>query len=58
MRSLPLTAEVLSQHECVVIATDHSIYDYQMIVDHAPLIVDTRNATRSVCRNREKIVLC
>jgi UDP-N-acetyl-D-glucosamine dehydrogenase len=58
MRSLPLTAEGLSQHDCVVIATDHSAYDYQMIVDHAPLVVDTRNATRSVSRNREKIVLC
>jgi UDP-N-acetyl-D-glucosamine dehydrogenase len=58
MRSLPLTAEVLSQHDCVVIATDHSAYDYQMIVDHAPLVVDTRNATRGVVRNWEKIVLC
>jgi UDP-N-acetyl-D-glucosamine dehydrogenase len=58
MRSLPLTAEVLSQQDCVIIATDHSAYDYQMIVEHAPLIVDTRNATRGVSRNREKIVLC
>ncbi len=58
MRSLPLTAEGLSQHDCVVIATDHSAYDYQMIVDHAPLVVDTRNATRGVSRNREKVVLC
>lgn len=58
LRSIPLTPEVLSQHDCVVIATDHSAYDYQMIVDHAPLVVDTRNATRGVSRNREKIVLC
>jgi UDP-N-acetyl-D-glucosamine dehydrogenase len=58
MRSLPLTAENLSQSDCVVIATDHSTYDYQLIVDHAPLVVDTRNATRQVARNREKIVLC
>jgi UDP-N-acetyl-D-glucosamine dehydrogenase len=58
MRSVPLTAEGLSQHDCVVIATDHSVYDYQMIVDHAPLVVDTRNATRGVTGNQEKIVRC
>jgi UDP-N-acetyl-D-glucosamine dehydrogenase len=41
-----------------VIATDHSSYDYQAIVDAAPLVVDTRNATRGVTRGREKIVRC
>jgi hypothetical protein len=30
----------------------------QSIVDAAQLVVDTRNATRKVTRNREKIVLC
>jgi UDP-N-acetyl-D-glucosamine dehydrogenase len=58
MRSLPLTAENLSQHDCVVIVTDHSVYDYQMIVEHAQLVVDTRNATGNVSNNREKIILC
>ncbi len=58
MRSLPLTPENLSRSDCVVIVTDHSAYDYPMIVDHAQLVVDTRNATRRVSRNREKIVLC
>lgn len=58
MRSVPLTPESLSRFNCVVIVTDHSSYDYQMIVDHAQLVVDTRNAARSVTRNREKIVLC
>jgi UDP-N-acetyl-D-glucosamine dehydrogenase len=58
MRSVPLTAEALSGSDCVVIATDHSVYDYQMIVDHAPLVVDTRNATRGVAGNLEKVVRC
>jgi UDP-N-acetyl-D-glucosamine dehydrogenase len=58
MRSLPLTPENLSLCDGVVIAADHSDYDYQFIVDHAPLVVDTRNATRQVVRHREKIVLC
>ena len=31
--------------DCVVIVTDHSAYQYDWIARHAPLIVDTRNAT-------------
>jgi UDP-N-acetyl-D-glucosamine dehydrogenase len=42
----------------VVIATDHSSYDYESIVHSAKLVIDTRNATRRVMRHREKIVLC
>jgi UDP-N-acetyl-D-glucosamine dehydrogenase len=58
MKSVPLTAESLASYDCVVIATDHSSYDYTAIVDAAKLIVDTRNATRRLMRHREKIVLC
>ena len=36
----------LSQFDCVVIATDHSSYDYAEIVARAKLVVDSRNATR------------
>jgi UDP-N-acetyl-D-glucosamine dehydrogenase len=57
IRSVELTPENLGTFDCVVITTDHSVYDYQMIVDSAKLVVDTRNATRRVTRNREKIVL-
>jgi UDP-N-acetyl-D-glucosamine dehydrogenase len=42
----------------VVIATDHSNYDYTAIVEAAQLVVDSRNATRRILRNRNKIVLC
>jgi UDP-N-acetyl-D-glucosamine dehydrogenase len=42
----------------VLLATDHSSYDMQAIVDGAQLLIDTRNATRQVKRNRDKIVLC
>lgn len=58
MRSIELTAANLAAFDCVVIATDHSSYDYQAIVEAAPLVVDTRNATRRIARNRNKIVLC
>ena len=58
MRSIDLTPANLTGFDCVVIATDHSSYDYQAIVEAAPLVVDTRNATRRIARNRNKIVLC
>lgn len=56
MTSQPLTAEYLAAQDCVLIATDHSAYDYPFIVQHAPLIIDTRNATHAVTTGREKIV--
>jgi UDP-N-acetyl-D-glucosamine dehydrogenase len=58
MKSVPLSAETLGKYDAVVIATDHSSYDYSAIVDAAKLVVDTRNATRRVIRNRQKIVAC
>jgi len=42
--------------DCVVIATDHSQYDYSSIVSKAQLVVDTRNATRGMAS--ENIVRC
>ena len=56
MASSPLTAEFLAAQDCVLIATDHTAYDYDFIVRHARLVVDTRNATREVKEGREKIV--
>jgi len=53
--SQPLTAEYLASQDCVLIATDHSAYDFEFVVQHAPLIIDTRNATRAVKQGREKI---
>lgn len=53
--SEPLTAEFLAAQDCVIIATDHSDYDYEFVVRHARLVVDTRNATRHVREGRERI---
>jgi UDP-N-acetyl-D-glucosamine dehydrogenase len=58
MKSVPLNPETLARYDAVVIATDHSSYDYGAIVEAAKLVVDTRNATRRVKRNRDKIFLC
>jgi UDP-N-acetyl-D-glucosamine dehydrogenase len=56
LESQELTADFLAEQDCVLIATDHSAYDYDFIVSHARLVVDTRNATRDVSGGREKIV--
>lgn len=55
MESVPLTPQTLSQADCVLIATDHSAYDYQFVVEHSSLIVDTRNATKKTCGGEKKI---
>jgi UDP-N-acetyl-D-glucosamine dehydrogenase len=57
LSSSPLTAETLAAADAVLIATDHSAFDYDFIVEHARLILDTRNATRHVQHGRDKIVL-
>ncbi|MGC8561454.1 MAG: UDP binding domain-containing protein, partial [Phycisphaerae bacterium] len=46
MSSTPL--ERIPDFDCVVIVTDHSQYDYPSIVEHAQLVIDTRNATRGL----------
>ena len=56
MVSKKLTAKMLASYDCVLIATDHSAYDYGWIVKHAHLILDTRNATANVKTGRKKIV--
>jgi len=58
MKSVPISAQTLATYDGVVIATDHTSYDYGAIVDGSKLVVDTRNATRRVMRNRDRIVLC
>ena len=54
--SKKLDAKLLESVDCVVITTDHGNYDYEMIVKHARLVVDTRNATKEVKNGRKKIV--
>jgi UDP-N-acetyl-D-glucosamine dehydrogenase len=55
LSSEELTPQWLQSLDCLLIATDHSAYDWNEIIKHAPLIVDTRNATRDVKHGRERI---
>lgn len=56
LASESLTAEFLAAQDCVLVATDHSAYDWDFIAQHARLIVDTRNALRQVGDAPAKIV--
>jgi UDP-N-acetyl-D-glucosamine dehydrogenase len=56
LSSVELTEDLLKNQNAVVIATDHTQIDYQWIVNHTQLVIDTRNATRDVGDGREKIV--
>jgi UDP-N-acetyl-D-glucosamine dehydrogenase len=56
MASIELSPAKLKGYDCVLIATHHSAYDWQMIADNAKLIVDTRNALRAVKGRRDHIV--
>lgn len=58
MRSVDINPQSIASYDCVLIATDHSSYNYEQIVDVAELVVDSRNATRHVKKNREKVVHC
>ncbi len=56
MASRELTEEYLGSVDCSLIVTDHSAYDWDWIVRHSALVVDTRNATRAVSAMRDRIV--
>jgi UDP-N-acetyl-D-glucosamine dehydrogenase len=55
-KGVALTPRNLSAADLVVIVTDHSAFDYDVIVKNARHVLDTRNATRNVKAGRGKIV--
>ena len=52
LQHTPLTAETLAAQDCVLIATDHDDVDYDQVLAHAPLIVDTRGVYRNEADNK------
>jgi UDP-N-acetyl-D-glucosamine dehydrogenase len=56
-KSQQVTAELLHRSACALILTAHSAFDYQLIVEKAPVVFDTRNGTRLVKQHRDRIVL-
>jgi UDP-N-acetyl-D-glucosamine dehydrogenase len=56
MASVNLDAEMLQNIDCVLIVTDHSNVDYDLIGNSATLVVDTRNAMAKVPNPTARIV--
>ena len=56
LESVALTEEEIAAADCVVIVTNHRSLDYEQVVRHANLVVDTRNITTGISDHREKIV--
>jgi UDP-N-acetyl-D-glucosamine dehydrogenase len=55
-RGVELSDEMLRWADAVVVVTDHKSVDYQRVVDHATLVVDTRNVTAGLTSGRARIV--
>ena len=53
LKSVPLSEKALKKANVVIIATDHSVYDYDWIVKNASLVIDTRNAVK---RKRKNVI--
>src|SRR5262249_11477834 len=46
LRSVAIDSRTLDRFDAVVITTDHTGVDYQLLADHGVTVVDTRNALR------------
>lgn len=55
MKSVNLIPKTIKKYDAILISTDHSSIDYNELVKHAQLIIDTRNATKNVKQGRKKI---
>jgi UDP-N-acetyl-D-glucosamine dehydrogenase len=56
LESVPLTEATLADADCAVIVTAHHDLDYEQVVEHAGLVVDTRNVTVGMLDGRARIV--
>jgi UDP-N-acetyl-D-glucosamine dehydrogenase len=52
----PLTPANLRKQDLVVVVTDHSVYDWPMVVRHSKVVLDTRNACRDIRGGAAKVV--
>jgi UDP-N-acetyl-D-glucosamine dehydrogenase len=57
MNSSEYSSALLSEADCVLIVTDHSAYDWQDVLNHAKLVVDTRHATAKLSGDARVVTL-
>ncbi len=56
LRSVELSPALVSNQDCVVILTDHDSYDFNSIVAAARLVIDTRNATKTLRKFDDRVI--
>ncbi|HEV3261326.1 MAG TPA: nucleotide sugar dehydrogenase [Gemmataceae bacterium] len=56
LTSQPLTEQFVAAQDCLVIVTAHDAFDFEWVVRHARLVVDTRNATHGIAADGCRIV--
>ncbi|MEW6083472.1 MAG: nucleotide sugar dehydrogenase [Chloroflexota bacterium] len=56
MDSVKDMMKAVKESDAVVIITNHKAYDYEAIVNSAKFVFDSRNATRKVAKDNEKVV--
>jgi len=56
LRSVELSPESIANQDCLIILTDHSIYDFKAIIASAILVIDTRNATKGFDEFKDRII--
>jgi len=56
LTSEEFSEELLESMDCVILVADHSSYDYQWLVDHSNIFVDTRNVTKDLADPKKVVV--
>jgi UDP-N-acetyl-D-glucosamine dehydrogenase len=46
LEASPFSAATLRKSDCVVVVTDHAIFDYKLVAGASKVVVDTRNALK------------
>jgi UDP-N-acetyl-D-glucosamine dehydrogenase len=54
--SIDASPAEIAKQDCVIILTDHSVYDFRKIVEAATLVIDTRNATKELHAFKDRII--
>jgi UDP-N-acetyl-D-glucosamine dehydrogenase len=57
LESTPLTPATLAAADCVLVATDHKAFDWQAVLSHSQLVVDTRGVARRFPREAQARVV-
>jgi UDP-N-acetyl-D-glucosamine dehydrogenase len=56
LHSVDASPTEIAKNDCVIILTDHTVYDIRKIVDAAKLVIDTRNSTKNLTEGKDRII--